>query len=74
MTKETKRNNFKRLAETRTRKVLQYLTLLSNLSNKQYYDYSEADYKKISKAIREQLNDMDKKFSIAITKVEKFRL
>lgn len=74
MTKETKRNNFKRLAETRTRKVLQYLTLLSNLSNKQYYDYSEADYKKISKAIREQLNDMDKKFSIAVTKVEKFRL
>ena len=74
MTKETKRDNFKRLAETRTRKVLQYLNLLSNLSNKQYYNYSEEDYKKISKAIRSELTNMEKNFSTQISKIEKFEL
>jgi len=74
MTKETKRNNFKRLAETRTRKVLQYLNLLSNLSNKQYYDYTDEDFKKIVKAIKSELSNMEKKFTTQISDINDFKL
>ena len=74
MTKETKRDNFKRLAETRTRKVLQYLNLLSNLSNKQYYDYTDEDFKKIVKAIKSELSNMEKKFTTQISDINDFKL
>lgn len=54
--KETKNERFKRLAEKRTRKVLNEIRVLSNLSNKGLYEYTPEQLKKIFTAIRDSLN------------------
>jgi hypothetical protein len=52
---ETKNDKFRRLAELRTRKIIDYLASLSNLSNKKNYAYSDKEVRQIFKAIDEQL-------------------
>jgi len=46
---------FKRLAELRGERILKDLQLLSNLSNRNNYDYTEADVRVIFGAIEEEL-------------------
>lgn len=52
---ESKEHKFKRIAENRTKRVLQYLRRLGNCSNKSVYSYSEKDLDKIFKAIQKEL-------------------
>lgn len=52
---ETKHERFKRLAKQRGDRVLKDIDLLGNLSNRNNYDYSEADLKKLFSAIEEEL-------------------
>tara|TARA_R110000796_G_scaffold110252_1_gene221712 strand:+ start:212 stop:427 length:216 start_codon:yes stop_codon:yes gene_type:complete len=58
-----KEKNFKRLAEVRTRKVLYYLNLLSNLSNQEFYSYTEDQISKITGVIQSELRNLEKKFA-----------
>ena len=58
-----KKNNFKRIAENRTNKIIDMLELLGNLSNTSFYEYSESDIEKIFGAIEEQLEKTRAKFS-----------
>lgn len=58
-----KKNNFKRIAENRTNKIIDMLELLGNLSNTSFYEYSDADIEKIFGAIEEQLEKTRSKFS-----------
>ena len=58
-----KERNFKRLAEVRTRKVLHYLNLLSNLSNRTLYSYKEDQISKITGVIGSGLRKLEKKFA-----------
>lgn len=60
------RENFVRLAENRTNKVLKQIDLLSNLSNKTNYAYSEEDIQKIFSAINKRVKDSEKKFQLAL--------
>ena len=60
---ETKREKFKRLAETRTNKIINMLDLLGNLSNKSAYEYSEEDVKAIFNAIDLALKNSKLKFN-----------
>ena len=60
---ETKREKFVRLAEARTNKILDTLTLLGNCSNTGAYEYSQKDIDKIFKAIQTQVDDTRKRFS-----------
>lgn len=70
----TKRERFEKVAVARTNKILNDLRLLGNCSNKNNYEYSEKDIKKIFGAIETELKkskykflgkDMDdKKFSL----------
>lgn len=53
--KETKNERFKRLAEKRTRKVLNEIRVLSNLSNKGLYEYTPEQLRKIFGAIHDSL-------------------
>lgn len=71
---EEKRDRFKRVAESRTQKILDMMELLGNCSNKNNYDYSEADVKKIVKALEDELSVLKKKFESNIAKNEKFKL
>jgi len=69
---ETKREKFLRLATQRTKEVLSRLRILGNCSNRQVYEYSEADVDKIFSAIDKQLRDVKAKFHFP--KKEEFKL
>ncbi len=56
------RERFKQLAENRTNKILKYLDLLGNLSNRSNYSYEDADVKKIFFALNKKLKDVRGKF------------
>ncbi|HEY8435448.1 MAG TPA: hypothetical protein VIK63_00115 [Haloplasmataceae bacterium] len=71
MAKETKREKFKRLAELRTNNAIKQIQLIGNLSNKNNYDYTEEDVKKIFKALKEEIDLAEKKFMEKSTKVFK---
>ncbi len=58
-----KKNNFKRIAENRTNKIIDMLELLGNLSNTSFYEYTDADIEKIFAAIEEQVEKTKNKFS-----------
>lgn len=58
----TKRERFKKVAVQRTNKVINYIRLLGNCSNKNNYEYSEADVKKIFSAIEKELKLSKSKF------------
>mgnify|MGYP001006270410 CR=1 FL=1 len=48
---ENKREKFKRLAESRTNKILDMLDLLGNCSNTNVYDYTKLKNKILSSAV-----------------------
>ena len=56
------RENFVRLAESRTGRILKDIDLLSNLSNRTNYSYSQEDIRKIFGAISSRLKDCQSRF------------
>lgn len=50
-----KKERFKKVAETRTEKILKMLELLGNCSNKNNYEYTDAQVKKIFSSIEKEL-------------------
>ena len=58
-----KKDNFKRIAEKRTEKILNDLRLLGNLSNTSNYEYSQKDIDKIFDSIENELNYTKSKFN-----------
>jgi len=69
---ESKKDRFQRLATIRTNVVLQRLKVLGNCSNRQAYEYTEQEIKKIFSAIEEQVKDVKAKFTPA--KKDQFQL
>ena len=61
--KETKRERFVRLAETRTNKILGMLKLLGNCSSKSNYEYTDKDVQKIFAAIERETKSAKAKFN-----------
>jgi hypothetical protein len=61
--RESKGDRFTRLAEARTERALYSIRLLGNLSNKSIYDYSDADIRKIFKALETEMELSREKFS-----------
>lgn len=53
--KEEKAVKFRRLATQRGERILKDLRLLSNLSNRKNYEYSDTEVKRIFSAIDEEL-------------------
>lgn len=62
MEKNTKHENFRRIAEARTEKILDMLDLIGNLSNTSFYEYSEMEIEKIFNTISESLEKNKRKF------------
>lgn len=60
---ETKRDRFVRIASKRTNQVLDELRKLGNCSNTRMYEYSDADVRKIFRAIKKELDRVEKLFS-----------
>jgi len=59
---ENKRANFKRIAENRTNKIIDQISLLGNLSNSSYYEYTDDQIEAIFDAIQEELDKQRAKF------------
>ena len=55
MTSETKNERFKRLAKQRGERALKDIQLLGNLSNKNNYEYSDSEVRKLFSVLEEEL-------------------
>lgn len=59
----SKVDNFVRLAEARTNKIIDMIGLLGNLSNKSNYIYTEEQVESIFNSIQQALDESKQKFS-----------
>ncbi len=60
---DEKRSNFRRLAEARTNKALQAVGRIGNLSNRQIYEWDEGEVRKIVKALRDTVSEVEARFA-----------
>ena len=58
-----KRSKFVRLAENRVNKALKDIQLIGNLCNKNAYEYSDDDVRKMFRALQEALDSSKKRFA-----------
>ena len=73
-TPRDKKSKFIKLAEKRVSRTLNDLKLIRNLSNKNYYEYSDEQSKKIIRALQQELDLLKKSFQSLNTKDEGFKL
>ena len=57
-----KRDKFVELAQKRTTRALKSIRVIGNLSNKNIYEYSEADVSKMIKALDSELKALRERF------------
>lgn len=74
MVDSEKRSNFVRLAEGRTQVALDAIRKLGNLSNARAYEYTDADIRKISKALKDAVADLERRFGSSSDSADTFRL
>jgi hypothetical protein len=60
---ENKKQNFKRIAENRTNKIIDMIALLGNLSNSSFYEYTDDQINSIFNAIQTELDKQKAKFN-----------
>lgn len=65
---------FKRLAESRTNKVIDMLGLIGNLSNQSNYEYTAKDVNKIFSSIEKALDVQRERFNSNLSKRRRFKL
>lgn len=71
---DKRKENFKRIAENRTNKIIDLIRLLGNLNNRSFYDYSEEQIKQIFDTIENELTEQKKVFFEKNEKNTKFKL
>lgn len=71
---DIRKDNFIRIAERRTNRILEMIDSLGNLSNKSYYDYTDEQIELIFKAIHDALREVKLKFNSAKKENKKFKL
>lgn len=71
---DQKKENFKRIAENRTNKILDMINLLENLSNQSYYEYTDEQINKIFDSIQVTLDNVRAKFNTSQSRSKKFKL
>ena len=59
---QTKRDNFKRIAEKRTNRIIEQISKLYNLSNPSFYEYTDLEIKSIFDSIQKELNHQKELF------------
>lgn len=63
MTQRSPKNEkFRELAESRTNKAIEAILRIGNLSNRQVYEYDEAEVRKIAKALRDAVSAVEARF------------
>jgi len=69
-----KRRKFVKLAENRTQAALNAIRKIGNLSNERAYEYSDEDIRKIVRALKESVSEIEKRFTTKGTQQSKFKL
>jgi hypothetical protein len=59
---EDKRNKFRQLAESRTNKAIEAISRIGNLSNRQIYEYEEAEVRKVIRALKDAIVKVEGRF------------
>ena len=70
---ENPNKKFQRIASARTQKIIKMIELLGNCSNTYYYEYSDAEVKKIFDAIESEIKLAKEKFKNNGKQKEKFK-
>ena len=70
---ETKRDKFVRLAESRMNNVLKQIELLGNLSNTRAYEYTQDDFDKMIRTLKNAISDLEHTYNHE-RKTKKFSL
>lgn len=60
-----KRSKFVKLAEGRTQSALSAIRKLGNLSNRRSYEFDDADVRKIVRALKEGIAEVERRFDPA---------
>ena len=71
---ENKQNNFKRIAENRTNKIITMINSLGNLSNTSIYEYTDEQIEAMFSAIQKELDAQKSKLLSKDNKKRKFEL
>ena len=71
---DSKSSKFRVLAEKRTNKALDAIRLVGNLSNRQTYEYTPEQTKKIVKALREAVSEIEGRFNTTGSRGGEFKL
>jgi hypothetical protein len=62
-TSEVKRQKFRELAEGRTNKALEAIARIGNLSNRQLYEFEEAEVRKVLRALKDAVSEVENRFA-----------
>jgi len=57
-----KRQKFRQLAEKRTNSALDTIRRIGNLSNRQLYEWEEAEVRKVVKALKDAVSEVEGRF------------
>ena len=71
---ENKKENFQRIAENRTNRIINSIASLRILTNTSYYDYTDEQIEAIFDAIQEELDRTREVFGRQKGKTKRFRL
>ena len=73
---KVKREVFVKTAEVRVNRALKHIKIIGALNDKSAYVYSDADVKKIVKALKDAVLEIENKFKepVIINKKEEFKL
>ena len=70
-----KHDKFRELAESRTNKALDAIGRIGNLSNRSLYEWEDAEVRKVVKALKDAVSEVEARFASPKGKVgAKFRL
>ncbi|WP_201463652.1 hypothetical protein [Brevundimonas aurantiaca] len=67
----TKHIKFRELAESRTNKAIDAIARIGNLSNRQVYDFDEAEVRKVIKALRDAVSSVEARFDAPKSRAER---
>lgn len=71
---DVKHDNFVRISENRTNRIIDLIAGLRNLTNSSYYEYSDEEVEKILSAIQKELDETREAFERKKDKPKRFKL
>lgn len=71
--KSEKRTRFEKVASRRVQQILDAINRLSNCANKNHYDYSDDDVKKMMQAIKQEVKNLEAAFTAQNTAQNTFK-